>query len=56
MRLASFAKSINHEKNRRFNDNFISDVYDTPAWQSQTGQADPDSDFFDNGAFVVMPW
>ena len=49
MKLVPFAKSINHEKNRPFNDNFLTDVYDTPAWKHETGQDDPDSDYFCDG-------
>ena len=53
MQLVSFAKSINYEKNRPFNHSFIGDVYDTPAWKSQTGESDPDSDYLSDGVFFI---
>ena len=37
LRLPSYKKMIQHEFNRPRNNNFMSDVYDSPAWQKFMG-------------------
>ena len=56
MRLPAFVKNINYEKERPVyaNSEYMSDVYDTPAWRKQTGETARDQPGSDNNVLACV--
>ena len=59
MKLQSFARSVDYEKRRHYNSSYISDVYDSEAWQEQMQEPDlsasgneMDIEIEDDGMFI----